>query len=130
VKPRTRAKVLETIAGFVRDYRRRGRAPRRRVAALLGQLVGISPAIPSGAANLQNMHRIASGAHSGVSYGLDYDQDIALPALWWQELDWWDCLLHADSYKGVVTRRHGAATTVYQFSDASGDAWGFARLAP
>ena len=89
-----RAKVLETIAGFVRDYRRRGRAPRRRVAALLGQLVGISPAIPSGAANLQNMHRIASGAHSGVSYGL------------------------------------GAATTVYQFSDASGDAWGFARLAP
>ena len=130
VKPRTRAKVLETIAGFVGDHRRRGRAPRRRVAALLGQLVGISPAIPSGAANLQNMHRIASGAHSGVSYGLDYDQDIALPALWWQELDWWDCLLHADSYKGAVTRRHGAATTVYQFSDASGDAWGFARLAP
>ena len=130
VKQRTRAKVLETITDFTSQHAPRGRAPRRKVAALLGQLVGISPAVPSGAANLQSMHRVASGAHLGLSYGLQYDCDIALPAIWWRELDWWHRLLSMDAYKGVASRRHGSASTVYQFSDASGDAWGFARLAP
>ena len=130
VKQRTRAKVLETITDFTSQHAPRGRAPRRKVAALLGQLVGISPAVPSGAANLQSMHRVASGAHFGLSYGLQYDRDIALPAIWWRELDWWHRLLSMDAYKGVTSRRHGSASTVYQFSDASGDAWGFARLAP
>ena len=130
VKAQTRLKVLATIADFTLKHEQRGCAPRRKVAALLGQLVGISPAVPSGAANLQSMHRVASGAHFGRSYGLQYDRDIALPALWWRELDWWRRLLGMDTYKGVASRRHGSASTVYQFSDASGDAWGFARLAP
>ena len=128
IKPDTRAKVLKALVKFRERYFTRKQAPRLEASKIVGLAVACSPAVHSGAATLRPLHDVLSGKAAGLSYGLDYGVVVPLPAAWWTSHMWWENLLRDPEFKGVSMKRHSAATIIYQFSDASGDMYGYARL--
>ena len=74
------------------------------------------------------MHDVASGQEEGTAYAPDYTVTVPLPPAWWRAHGWWERLLADPTFVGISAKRHSAATTVYSFSDAPGDMYGYVRL--